>query len=92
MGMAGDDGCDAGGVRMQIQILARVKHVDQVSIEIDGFGGRQLAAHSAVVNIAANCSERCDGPQSVENIVIPDIAGMQDVGATGESVHGLWAQ
>ena len=58
MGVAEDHCSDAGGVRMEIKILARMKHIDQFSIELNGFSGRQFAADSVVVHIAAN---RCEG-------------------------------
>ena len=35
VGVAEDYGCDAGGVRMQVEILARMQHVNQFSIELD---------------------------------------------------------
>ena len=92
MGMAEDHGSDAGGVRMQVQILAGMKHVDQFSVEINGFSCRQLAAHPAVIDVAANRREWSDGSEDVENGVVPDIAGMQDVGAAGESVYGFRTQ
>lgn len=92
MGVAKNHGSHAGGVGMQVQILARVKHVDQFSIELNGFSGRQFAAGSDAVHIAANRREWRDVPQSVENVVVADISGVEDVGAADERLHGFWAQ
>ena len=62
------------------------------SIELDGFGGGQITAESAVVDVTANCGEWRDGPQSVENLVIANVTGMQDVVAAGECLDGFRTQ
>ena len=52
----------------------------------------QVAAGSIVVDIAANGGEGSDVPQRIENVVVADVAGMQDMGAAGEGLHGFRPQ
>ena len=92
MRVAEDDGGDAGGVRMQVQIFARMQHVDQFSVELNGFGGGKIAAHSAVIDVPANCGQGRDGSQCIENVIAANVTGMQDVGATGKCMDGFWTQ
>lgn len=89
VGVAEDHGRDAGSVRMQVQILPGVKHVEEFSVELDGFCCGQFGAGTAVVDVAANRCEWRDVPQRFEDLVISDIPGMQNVGATCERVDGF---
>ncbi len=86
VGVAENDGGNACGVRMQVEVLSRMDQVEELSREFDGRCGRQCAADAIVVDIAANCGERRDFSQGVENGVVADIACVEDVGTTGERV------
>lgn len=92
MGVAKDYGCEAGGVRMKVQIIARMNQVNRFSLELNGFGGRQVATDSFVIDIAANRGEWRDGSQSFEDVVVANIASVQNVIAAGERLHGFRAQ
>ncbi len=82
MGVPKDYRGKSRGMGIQIQVVARVDHVEQFSAELDGFGCRQFTADAVVVDVASNCGEWRDRLQRFENIVAADIAGMQDVIAT----------
>lgn len=64
---------------MDVEIVERMQHVDQVSAEIYGFGGGEVGAWTVRVNVSANRGDRCHRSQLLQNVDIADIARVEDV-------------
>ena len=54
VGVAGEDDANAGGLRVEVEVVDGVKDVDQAAGEFDGLGGGKEGAGAVGVDVAAD--------------------------------------
>lgn len=79
VGVAIEDDADACSVRMDVEIIKVVQHVDEAAAEFDGFGGGKIGAGTEDIDIAADGGGRGDTAELGEDVRITKVACVQDV-------------
>ena len=77
--VSGDDNSETRRFGLQIQLPQIVEHIHRSSSDFNDLNFRQFARPRAFVDVAAHGGERSDLQQSVENLRIAYITGMNDV-------------
>lgn len=90
--MTAENYTDARGLRMEIEVLEGVDHVDQAACEFDGLGGGEGGAGAGAIDVAANRHDGGDAAEFGEDFGVAYIAGVEDVGDTGEGWEKLRAE
>lgn len=84
-----DDRAYGGGLRAEVEILARVDHVDQAASQLDGLGGGQERAGTVRVDVAPNGGDWRDAGELVEDGGVAYIACVEDVVDSSEGEENL---
>jgi hypothetical protein len=92
VGVAADDGPDAGGGRVQIEVVDGVDEIKETAAQLYGFGGVEVVEDGGRVDIAADGGEQGDLTEAVEDARVVDIAGVEDVVDAGEFGDGFGAE
>lgn len=92
VGVAVEDDGHAGGLRLDIEIVQSVDHVDQAAGELYGLGGREGGAGAGTVDVAANGGEGGDLAEGVEDGWVAYVAGVEDVVDAAEGHDGFGAE
>ena len=79
VGVAADDGGDAGCDRVQIEVMDVVDEVEEAAGKLDDVGCGETAAKAVVILVATNRGEGSDLAQGLEDVVVTYIASVQDV-------------
>ena len=92
VGVAEDHDGDAGGLGLEVEVCDGMQHVDQMAVELDGFGGGELGGGAGRVDVAADGGDGCDDSEAVEDGDVADVPSVEDVGRAAESVEGFGAE
>ena len=77
--MAGDDCRDLGGLRIEIQLIHIMQHVDVVTAELNELCGREVLAWAAFVDVATDRGGRCYKTQRIQDIGRANISCMENM-------------
>ena len=89
MGVAVDDDGDSGCTGVEVEVVDGVEHVDEAAVELDGFGCREIGAGAVEIDVAANGGDGSDRAESVKDVGVADVAGVEDVVGTGDGGEEL---
>jgi hypothetical protein len=87
-----DDDADVGDVRVEVEVVDGVEHVEETAGELNGFGGGELGAGAVGVDVAADGGDGRDAAEFGEDVGVADVAGVKDVIDTSEGGEELWAE
>ena len=90
--MTSDDCRDSGGLRMEIQLIHIMQHVDVVTAEFHELCGREVPARAAFVDISADRSDRRHMTLGIQDIGRANISCMEDMVRTLQSLNCLGAE
>lgn len=79
VGVAADDGGDAGCDRVQVEVMDGVDEVEEAAGKLDGVGRGKATAEAVVIRVATNRGEGSDLAQGLKDVVVTYIASMRDV-------------
>jgi hypothetical protein len=90
--VAADDGSEAGGRGVEVELVDVVKDVEDGVLDFDDLGFRQALCPGVSVDIAADCGDRGDGCERLENVWSADVARMNDAVGAAESFKSFGSQ
>ncbi len=90
--MPAEDDLNSGGIRIEVQLMEIVKHIDAGSGQLDEFRCGQLCTWAAAVNVSAYGDEGRQFRKPVEDGSVAYIPHMKDVGHAAQGVHGFRAK
>src|SRR5438552_1276365 len=76
-----DDGMEAGGRRVDVELIQDVPDVEAMVADLHDLGFRQVSGPRTPVDVAAHGKHRRELPQRVEDVGTADVAGVDDRGA-----------
>ncbi len=84
MGVATDYDGDACGLRVNVEVVDGVQHVDKVLFKFDCFCRGECGARAVRVHVAANCCDGSNLRERCQDVWIANISGVQNVLGFGE--------
>ena len=90
--MTSDDCRDFGSLRIEIQLIYIMQHVEVATVEFHELRGRQVLARAAFVNISPNRGHRRQEAQRIQDIGRANISCMEDVVRTLQPLECFGAE
>lgn len=87
--VAADDGADAGGGGVEVEVVHGVHEVEEVAGELDGLGWREIGAGARGVDVATDGGDGRDLLKGAEDGDLADVAGVEDMVDAGEGGERL---
>lgn len=87
--MSADDGCHLSGGRIEIEVVNIVDEVDEPARYFYGFGWGQQSGGAAAIDVAADGRHRGDLAKGFKDVVLADVAGVEDVVGASEGCECL---
>jgi hypothetical protein len=84
--VTGDDGREASGIRIEVELREVVKDIDRVVADLDDVVCRKAGSPSALVVIAADRADRCKGSERFQDGWATDVATVNDELRVSESI------
>lgn len=92
VGVAADDGGEAGGGGVQVEVVDGVDEVEEGAVELDDVGWGQVGAGAVGVDVAADGGDGGYGAEGAEDLDVADVAGMENMIDAVEGGDGLGAE
>ncbi len=92
VGVAVDHDGDAGGFRLDVQVVQGVDHVEKLAVELHGFRGGESGAGAGVVDVAADCGHGRELAEGVEEGGVAQVTGVEDVVDATQGVESFGAE
>ena len=92
MGMTGDDSRKSGELRVEVQCLEVVQHVEVEAPGLDDVEGGQRSGPRPGIDVSSDRKSRRDGAKPLEHFRPADVAGVDDQRRPLQRVGGFWTQ
>jgi len=89
VGVAGNDGIEAGGLGFEVQIAQIMKHVESCVAKFDDHRGREFVCPWSGVHIAAHGENRGNGAEAGEDPRFADVASVENKVNAAQRVFGF---
>ena len=92
MAVAGDHDSESGRRGSDIEPGQVMQNVNADASDLDRFGLRKFSRPRVAVDVAADCGERRDSAQFLQNLRVPHVPGVNDALRTAQCVHSFGAK